>query len=249
MSTNQQDFASQSDFVSYSPESSSSADTNLVSPPQHYHSVDYADMMWSDAHQGHVKRSHSVPPVFHKPRYPFMQQVKPLPIQIQKLAKEPISSQKPVDPETYRRQLDDKLAKINFDDITVAELKETLRERGLSATGRKAELMTRLKDEYDLVIHQNNSHVMLNRRLANMSLDQKKSPKISYAPYYTPPLRHSSIALAQLGSPQMNSSRLASSVPTTQTNYLNDQFMNFKPRENLKDTYIKEESSEAIKGN
>lgn len=182
-------------------------------------------------------------------------QVKPLPIQIQKLTKEPISkaSQKPVDPETYRRQLDEKLAKINFDDITVAELKETLRERGLSATGRKAELMNRLKEEYDLVINHNNSHVMLNRRIANLSLDQqKKSPKLSYSPYYTPPLRHSSISIAQM-SHQLKGggNRMASSVPN-QSSFLNDQFMNFKPsclRESIDETYIKEdEESHAQKG-
>jgi hypothetical protein len=174
---------------------------------------------------------------------------KPLPIQIQKLTnkKDPIlkTSQKPVDPETYHRKLDDKLAKINFDDITVAELKETLRERGLSATGRKAELMTRLKDEYDLVITQNNTHVMLNRRIASMSLEQKKSPKTAYAPYFTPPLRHSSPALNQLKSPQL-AERLTSSVP--EISYLNDQFMNLKPsclRESLD---MNEEPSETLKG-
>ncbi|KAG0763511.1 hypothetical protein G6F33_007400 [Rhizopus arrhizus] len=35
--------------------------------------------------------------------------------------------------------------KIDFDDITVAELKEALKKRGLSVTGRKAELIHRLR--------------------------------------------------------------------------------------------------------
>lgn len=37
--------------------------------------------------------------------------------------------------------------KIDFDDITVAELKGALRKRGLSVAGRKAELIHRLRQE------------------------------------------------------------------------------------------------------
>lgn len=148
---------------------------------------------------------------------------KPLPIQIKKLTKEPSSAASPVDPETHRRQLDEKLAKINFDDITVAELKESLRERGLSATGRKAELLNRLKEEYDLVINQRQPHVLLNRRLDKKS---SASPKLSYHPYYTPPLRHASISLGQLNHTHPSSTqRLASSLPTSTNSFLNDQFM------------------------
>jgi hypothetical protein len=153
---------------------------------------------------------------------------KPLPIKIKKLTREPSPSahQKQANPESYRRQLDEKLAKINFDDITVAELKETLRERGLSATGRKAELMNRLKQEHELVVQQGEPHVLLKRRLA---MDQKKvmgSPKLSYHPYLTPPPRHASISIGQLShSPSVSNNRLACSLPASTNHFLNDQFI------------------------
>lgn len=174
------------------------------------------DFSWSDP---------MLPDLYPKP--------KPLPIQIKKLTKEPTSTanQKNLDPESYRRQLDEKLSKINFDDITVAELKETLRERGLSASGRKAELMNRLQEEYDLVINQRQPHVLLNRRLGDK---KSASPKLSYHPYYTPPLRHASISLGQLNhSHSASNQRLASSLPTSTNHFLNDQFM--KPS-NLRQT-------------
>ncbi|KAL1921163.1 uncharacterized protein VTP21DRAFT_10879 [Calcarisporiella thermophila] len=49
-------------------------------------------------------------------------------------------------PEQQRR-LDAELERINFDDVTVAELKEMLRKRGKPATGKKAILMQRLLEE------------------------------------------------------------------------------------------------------
>ncbi|KAI9265644.1 hypothetical protein EDC94DRAFT_488830, partial [Helicostylum pulchrum] len=69
------------------------------------------------------------------------------PMQIPRVNMVNTQSSRLINKEELRRQLDQKLEKINFDDITVAELKEALRERGLSATGRKAELLARLKRE------------------------------------------------------------------------------------------------------
>lgn len=182
-----------------SPDSNASISTDIYTQ----------DFSWSDP---------MLPDLYPKP--------KPLPIKIQKLSKESSThaqQKKAVDPETHRRQLDEKLGKINFDDITVAELKEVLRERGLPATGRKAELMSRLKEEFDLVINQRQPHVLLNR---HRRLGEKKSssPKLAYHPYYTPPLRHASLV-------NTTNDRLASSLPTSTNPFLNDQFM--KPSSSL----------------
>lgn len=209
--------------------------------------MDYSDFILTPQHKSTtLKRSNSVPRQFHRTtvQHPHF---KPLPIQIQKLTKDPALSKAnqqkkiPADPETYRRQLDEKLAKVNFDDITVAELKETLRERGLPATGRKAELMNRLKEEYDLVINHNNSHV-LNRRIANLSLLEQSpkkspkqlgyaSPKLGYSPYYTPPHRHVTVPQQ----PIMNEH--ASSLPNHHS-FLNDQFMmNYTQPSTLRESF------------
>ena len=181
-------------------------------------------------HHPATKRSSSVPPHFHKFKHSQqdsmynqfqvshlhhhpMMPPKALPIKIQRF--NPSASQRPVCAETQRRQLDEKLEKVNFDDITVAELKEMLRERGLSATGRKAELMNRLREEYDLVTlglvkqqPQQQPSTALHRRVANLNImDSPSRQQRLYAPY----------------SP---SQRLASSVPNSHTpQYLNDQFM------------------------
>ncbi|CAO0793458.1 unnamed protein product [Mucor circinelloides] len=277
------------EFISRSPESSSSADSNLVSPPhQYYPSSSYPDFVWPEANIGNIttvtaahqplqhnyhhnhsslKRSASVPPhsqkfkphvrdsmynqfqVKHMQQQHNQQQMamapKPLPIQIQRVSAQNTTAAKPLDAETHRRQLDDKLEKVNFDDITVAELKEMLRERGLSATGRKAELMNRLKEEYELLMSRGGAAAvaasgipattspalstssLVQRRLANMNIvDSPKRQQQSrlYAPY-SPPVRHSSVSAGQLGT-----HRLASSVPENMTqSYLNDQFMMRKP--------------------
>lgn len=253
------------DFISRSPESSSSAETNLVSPPQQYQSwpnnvlglpptpLEGATSQYN--HHPATKRSSSVPPHFHKlkPNQDSMYnqfQVTPtlhhqqhqqhhmmpmmnkaLPIQIQRVNASNNSSNRPVTAEAHRRKLDEKLEKVNFDDITVAELKEMLRERGLSASGRKAELMNRLKEESDLLAMRGGSvasdyslqqQAPLHRRVANLNLMDATSPNNNrqqrlYAPYSPPPSR--------LHVPSSHH-RLASSVPDSHTpTYLNDQFM------------------------
>ncbi|RCH78063.1 hypothetical protein CU098_006025, partial [Rhizopus stolonifer] len=55
-----------------------------------------------------------------------------MPIQIQRMSR-PNSSQ-PFDAESHQRLLDSQLDKVDFDDITVSELKEMLRQRGKPAT-------------------------------------------------------------------------------------------------------------------
>ncbi|KAI8642860.1 hypothetical protein BD408DRAFT_443063 [Parasitella parasitica] len=71
-----------------------------------------------------------------------------LPIQIQRVTRP--NSNQPFDAESHQRQLDSQLTKVDFDDITVSELKEMLRQRGKPATGKKAILLQRLQEERDL---------------------------------------------------------------------------------------------------
>ncbi|KAI9300603.1 hypothetical protein BJ944DRAFT_272791 [Cunninghamella echinulata] len=69
---------------------------------------------------------------------------KPLPIKIKRHS--PPMKQTTSTP-LNQQQLDEKLLRINFNDVTVAELKDYLRERNLSVAGRKAELTNRLYKE------------------------------------------------------------------------------------------------------
>ncbi|KAI8338102.1 hypothetical protein BC941DRAFT_424609 [Chlamydoabsidia padenii] len=83
-----------------------------------------------------------------------------MPIQIQRVHRTNINQ--PLDAEQHQKRLDDQLVKTNFDDITVSELKEMLRQRGKPATGKKAILLQRLVDERD-IIHAVRSGKILHR--------------------------------------------------------------------------------------
>ncbi|KAF7722384.1 hypothetical protein EC973_003194 [Apophysomyces ossiformis] len=72
-----------------------------------------------------------------------------MPIQIQRVHR--ANASQPFDAEQHQRRLDDQLVKVDFDDITVSELKEMLRQRGKPATGKKAVLLQRLQEERDLI--------------------------------------------------------------------------------------------------
>lgn len=124
------------------------------------------------------RRSSSLPPAFNisatKPaRIPTpliftqIQVTDPTPVQhTQKAAKidakpiaiERVPKKKPVavpvvcDPAETQKKLDEALLQLNFEDVTVAELKEMLRERGLSSTGKKAVLTDRLKEARDQLV-------------------------------------------------------------------------------------------------
>ncbi|KAL7314399.1 hypothetical protein PS15m_005974 [Mucor circinelloides] len=71
-----------------------------------------------------------------------------MPIQIQRVTRP--NSNQPFDAESHQRELDNQLTKVDFDDITVSELKEMLRQRGKPATGKKAILLQRLQEERDI---------------------------------------------------------------------------------------------------
>jgi hypothetical protein len=71
-----------------------------------------------------------------------------MPIQIQRVARQ--NNPQPFDAESHQKQLDSQLDKVDFDDITVSELKEMLRQRGKPATGKKAILLQRLQEEREI---------------------------------------------------------------------------------------------------
>lgn len=120
------------------------------------------------------RRSSSLPPAFLKQKqqhvptpliFTQIQVTDPTPVHhVQKAAKvdtRPVAIErvhkpmpKPVtcDPVETQKKLEDQLIQLNFEDVTVAELKEMLRERGLPATGKKAILTDRLKDTRDQLV-------------------------------------------------------------------------------------------------
>jgi hypothetical protein len=69
--------------------------------------------------------------------------------------KKPAAAPVICDPAETQKKLDEALLQLNFEDVTVAELKEMLRERGLSSTGKKAVLTDRLKEARDQLIKTN----------------------------------------------------------------------------------------------
>lgn len=71
-----------------------------------------------------------------------------MPIQIQRVSR--LNSSQPFDAESHQKQLDNQLDKVDFEDITVSELKEMLRQRGKPATGKKAVLLQRLQEEREI---------------------------------------------------------------------------------------------------
>ncbi|KAG2187810.1 hypothetical protein INT44_005500 [Umbelopsis vinacea] len=73
-----------------------------------------------------------------------------LPIQIPRTAKAHPQTVA-MSEEEQQKKLDEQLLKIDFDDITVAELKEMLRERKKATNGKKADLVQRLADERRMV--------------------------------------------------------------------------------------------------
>lgn len=111
------------------------------------------------------RRSSSVPPAFHsqyqkpivfaqikvadsRPPAPSSRRRAPqqpsMPVQIERLQRHRIPS---LTPEQQQMAMDQRLVQINFNDVTVAELKQLLRHYGHPTSGRKADLIERLKEE------------------------------------------------------------------------------------------------------
>ncbi|KAG0090127.1 hypothetical protein BGZ92_003620 [Podila epicladia] len=73
----------------------------------------------------------------------------PAPIQIDRITPRHSSSQART--EDQQRQMDAAMERVNFDDVTVSELKEMLRQRGKHGGGKKAELIMRLQSEIEII--------------------------------------------------------------------------------------------------
>lgn len=107
-----------------------------------------------------------------------------MPIQIQRVHR--ANSNQPFDLEQRQKRLDDQLVKVDFDDITVSELKEMLRQRGKPATGKKAVLLQRLQEERDFIQHARANGIPIsNRYLAQQQQhhqqQQQQSPVMDSA--------------------------------------------------------------------
>ncbi|KAL9543655.1 hypothetical protein MBANPS3_008014 [Mucor bainieri] len=74
-----------------------------------------------------------------------------MPIQIQRVHR--ANAFQSFDLEQRQKRLDDQLVKVDFEDITVSELKDMLRQRGKPATGKKAMLVQRLQEEREMIQH------------------------------------------------------------------------------------------------
>ncbi|KAG2179043.1 hypothetical protein INT43_001892 [Umbelopsis isabellina] len=73
-----------------------------------------------------------------------------MPMQISRNSKAPSQSAS-LSAEEQQKILDERLMKIDFDDITVSELKDMLRERKKATNGKKADLVERLLDERRMI--------------------------------------------------------------------------------------------------
>lgn len=152
------------------------------------------------------RRSSSLPPAFLKQKqqhvptpliFTTIQVTDPTPVHhIQKAAKvdtrpvqiervhKPIPKPVTCDPVETQKKLDEDLIQLNFEDVTVAELKEMLRERGLPATGKKAVLTERLRDARDQLLKSKSTGTWLKadsvsphlQGLANMTIHSPIPP-------------------------------------------------------------------------
>ncbi|KAG9295988.1 hypothetical protein G9A89_011840 [Geosiphon pyriformis] len=145
----------------------------------------------------------SVSPSFRRPGA--------VPIQIQRNHKHSHTAT-PMSSEEYQRKLNEELEKIDFEDITVSELKDMLRQRGKPATGKKAVLMQRLQDEYEAVkaMKQNNLQKPQINTNANFSNNNNQYNPILSSP--TSPSGgslHRSIANMHISSPPVHQRRFS----------------------------------------
>ncbi|KAG2216308.1 hypothetical protein INT45_011240 [Circinella minor] len=132
--------------------------TNVPTIPKPYQQQDFQEITKNR------RRSTSLPPTFHndqfkkqqvvfapiqvaadsRPPPPHMLMKPSTPVKIQRLHRHRIQ---PTNPEQLRATMDKQLQRMNFNDVTVAELKHFLRHYGHSTTGRKVELIERLQEQ------------------------------------------------------------------------------------------------------
>lgn len=147
------------------------------------------------------------------PSTPLMPVNMSLPIQIQRAPKSHHLNS-PMNTEEHQRRLDEQLEKVDFEDITVTELKDMLRQRGKPATGKKAVLLQRLQEEMDFVkAMKHNFHHLQQQQSSNIA---SSSQPVSQQPLGASSTVGSpstslqrSIANLQISSPPMHSRRFS----------------------------------------
>ncbi|ORZ28765.1 hypothetical protein BCR41DRAFT_344025 [Lobosporangium transversale] len=127
----------------------------------------------------------------------------PAPIQIDRIIPRNSSSQART--EEQQRQLDAAMERVNFEDVTVAELKEMLRQRGKHGGGKKADLIKRLQAEIELI-----------RANRNASLSRSNGgPSSTPVPIHSPgPSLHRTLGNLHIGSPPIHSHALHPTSPS-----------------------------------
>lgn len=106
-----------------------------------------------------------------------------MPIQIQRVHR--ANASQPFDLEQRQKRLDDQLVKVDFNDITVSELKEMLRQRGKPATGKKAILLQRLQEEKDMILHARANGIPISNRYAiqqQQTITEKSNSPVLQSP-------------------------------------------------------------------
>eukprot|EP00834_Sanchytrium_tribonematis_P002463 NODE_76_length_23837_cov_1.242396.p13 type:complete len:189 gc:universal NODE_76_length_23837_cov_1.242396:17349-16783(-) len=133
-------------YITTFQQSAMTYDAPLSAPPVDMH-FDYYNNYYQHQ-QGYPMESpqlmHSSPPVhsLHSPQLPTSPMISPqLPMEYRS-PQIPIPAQKKMSKQQHMQKV---LEKINFEDITVSELKDILRACGLSATGKKQVLVERVK--------------------------------------------------------------------------------------------------------
>ncbi|KAG0273919.1 hypothetical protein BGZ95_010276 [Linnemannia exigua] len=92
----------------------------------------------------------------------------PAPIQIDRILSRHSMSQAKT--EEQQRLMDAAMERVDFDDVTVAELKEMLRQRGKHGGGKKADLIRRLQSEIDIIRANRQSQLQAGSRPAGASI-------------------------------------------------------------------------------
>ncbi|KAI9246771.1 hypothetical protein BY458DRAFT_527678 [Sporodiniella umbellata] len=141
-----------------------------------------------------------------------------MPIQIQRVQRS--NGNQPFDLEQRQKRLDDMLVKVDFNDITVSELKEMLRQRGKLATGKKAVLLQRLQEERDFILHARAKGMPIASRYLNPSspvTDSSSLPDTMYLSSSPASLGslNRSIANMHIGSPPPSSLSIPSAPVNT----------------------------------
>jgi hypothetical protein len=118
-----------------------------------------------------------------------------MPIQIQRVHR--ANAFQSFDIEQRQKRLDDQLVKVDFEDITVSELKDMLRQRGKPATGKKAMLVQRLQEEREMIQHARSNGIPIGNRNAQPAT---ASSMVENSPIISSPMIEHAASLPDLSS-------------------------------------------------